>query len=76
MKRFHKGQPVLRRIVGVCGTIASEETKVSRADRRRVWIKNRRGEKSVGPFSQRTGKDLREDLMPGIRQSISPLPPK
>lgn len=74
--RFHKGQKVLRTKVGPMGLIASEKTKVSRADRRGVYVRNRRGERSSGPFHPRTGRYPERDRIFGTRQRIIPLPKK
>lgn len=74
--RFHKGQGVLRKMVGPVGLIASEKTTVARINQKGVYVKNRRGERPAGPFHPRTGRYPERDRIFGMRQSISPLPKK
>ncbi len=71
--KFHKGQMVLWRLVGACGTYAQKEARVSRVDKG-VWLSNGRGKKPSGPFSPRTGR--RRKRKSSLLQIISPLVPK
>lgn len=74
MKKFRKGQKVLRKLVGVCGTYVESKAKVSRVDKRGVWLSNGRGKKSSGPFHPRTGRYPERKRIFSMRQMISPLP--
>lgn len=71
--KFHRGQPVLRTMVGPIGVIASEKTKVSSASKRGVYVKNKGGGKSAGPFHPKTGRYPERDRIFKTKQFISSL---